>query len=881
MKKLFWIIPAALALFSCAREMEQDARNIPSATDDGPELVSEDSAIEADELAAEPGVALVYLDVPTTARLEENPSAALSVPEIGITGMERLFPHAGEYEPRTRREGLHRWYVVEFDKKIPVSLALSTLSGVEGVDLAEKSYRIKENVSFNDPYWTQNRMWGMNNVTHPEFDINCEPVWEQYTTGNPNVVVAVVDGGIQLTHPDLRDNIASSGHYNYVSGNSTISQHYHGVHVAGTIAAVNNNGTGVTGIAGGDYAKGQKGVKLLSLQVFRTNEDGTSSSARSFATALKEAADKGAHISQNSWGYNFDFNKNNIIDEGQEMNYARSAHNNPERSFTQAVDYFNKYAGCDNDGNQLQNSPMKGGVVIFAAGNDNIAYGAPGNYDGCISVGALAQNGSKASFSNYGNWVDICAPGVNIYSTYLNGSYHAMSGTSMACPHVSGVAALVVSYFGGTGFTADELRARLIAGAKSIGVSTGATPIGPLVDAYGSFQVRGDDKTPEPVRDYTVSPTGHNLKFEFTANEAYGYMLMASTSKTSLERVNLQQPAADIVTVNRILGAQEEPGTAISVQMNGLTPDTDYYVALVGYSYSRKYSAMSPIRQAHTNKNNAPVIEPSRPLEEFTFRHYEMVDIPFVISEPDGDEFTVKADVDGRAVFESTDGSVGIQHFKLICPLVNTDTPFRASITATDDLGADKKLDFTYRVLPNEAPGQVKDFGIIVLNQKDQVATLNLDEYIQDPDGEPLDYRVSSTRPAVATAAINAEEKNLLEVTGVAKGTCEVRISATDHDNRTVNATAKVIFRDPSSGDVTVETADFAKTGLISVIPGDTEDTMSVRLISASGIVVYTHSGTYSAFDPLSLDLRALAPGIYTLEVSYKGKTYTYPIVKR
>ena len=81
---------------------------------------------------------------------------------------------------------------------------------------------------------------------------------------------------------------------------------------------------------------------------------------------------------------------------------------------------------------------------------------------------------------------------------------------------------LVVSYFAGEGFTADELRARLTGGARVIPASTGTRPVGPLVDAYGAFQVRGDDKTPPPVKEYTLSPSGHNLKLDFTASDATG-----------------------------------------------------------------------------------------------------------------------------------------------------------------------------------------------------------------------------------------------------------------------------------------------------------------------------------------------------------------------
>lgn len=832
------------------------------------------------DLAAQPGVALVYLSDEYTMRVENDPLLiSRQLKDMDITSMERLFPYAGEYEPRTRREGLHRWYIVEFDKSVAVSRAMQSLGAVSGVEMVEISPKIKETATINDPYW--NQMWGMNNTANPNYDVNCQKVWEEYTTGNPDVVVAVVDGGLQLDHPDLVDNIAASGHYNYVNGNTTILQHFHGVHVGGTIAAINNNNLGVAGIAGGDKSKGKGGVKLLSLQVFRTNSNGSTSSAPSFATALKEAADKGAHISQNSWGYVFDFNDNGVIDPGTEMEYARYSHENPERSFTQAVDYFNKYAGCDNNGNQLKDSPMKGGVVIFAAGNDNIQYGAPGNYDGCISVGAIQRNGNRASFSNWGEWVDVCAPGQDIISTYLNGQYTYMSGTSMACPHASGVAALVLSYFAGEGFTADELRARLTGGAKTIPASSGAKPVGPLVDAYGSFQVRGDDKTPPSVNEYTLSPSGHNLKLDFTASDAYGYLALASENKSSIENVDLQNPGDDIITVTRIMGAQETEGTPVSVQLHGLQPDTDYYVAVVAFSYSRKYSALSPIKSAHTNKNNPPVITPSVPLDQFVFHHYEVVDIPIIIQDPDGDDISIDFETTGRATLESTDGAVGIQHFKLLCPVVSAPASFKATVTVKDDLGANAYLTINYSVLANQAPAKVKEFPVVILKNKGESTSIDLSEYLQDPDGEPLDFRVASSKVSIVSATLDDENENILILKAVDFGTADINISGTDADGLSIKSLLKVIVRDEAEGAVTFEDANYEKTGVITIIPGGESAQITVRVISSSGVVVYTHTGSYGSINPLSLDLKALAPGIYTVEVSYQGEVFSYTIVKR
>ena len=149
------------------------------------------------------------------------------------------------------------------------------------------------------------------------------------------------------------------------------------------------------------------------------------------------------------------------------------------------MDYFIKYAGCDNLGEQLASSPMKGGIVIFAAGNNGLENGAPANYDKVIAVGAITSDGARASYSNYGDFVDLCAPGSVIYSSIGGSRYSNMNGTSMACPHVSGVAALLVSQFGGKGFTAGMLKEKLLQGADYEAVA--GKQIGSLVDAYGAF----------------------------------------------------------------------------------------------------------------------------------------------------------------------------------------------------------------------------------------------------------------------------------------------------------------------------------------------------------------------------------------------------------
>jgi len=863
-------------LLGCTREYTPALSG--SATKTGPETVE---AVQPADLGVEAGVALVYLDESLTAKAERGAAVAVLPENLRVSAMDRLFPDAGQWEPRTRAAGLHRWYVVEYDKKISSTQACLTLKEVPGIEKVEPSRIIRPQVNINDPYWSQ--MWGVNNTSYPGYDVNCKAVWDSYgTMGNASVTVGVIDGGIQADHPDLKANIAATGHYNYVTGKEgldAISQHDHGTHVAGTIAAVGNNGAGVIGIAGGNAAAGKPGVKLLSLQVFQTGANGRSITASNFSRALKEAADRGAIISQNSWGHNFDFNEDGVV-SGYELDYARSAHNNPETSFVQAVEYFNKYAGCDNEGKQLPGSPMKGGLVIFAAGNDDIPYGSPGNYEGCLSVGAMSRNGTRASFSNYGEWVDICAPGVGIVSTYINNGYISYSGTSMACPHVSGVAALIVSHFGGQGFTAEDLRRRLIEGARPIDASTGSKPIGPLVDALGAFQVGSTGGgAPEAVSDWTVAPVGHNLRVDFkTVDGAYGYMVAAATSKTVLEKMDWDNPDKEVVYANKVL-LNVEAGTEQNITLTGLVPDKDYHVGIVAYSYDHKFSSKA-YAQAHTAANRPPQIEfPNYPEDGLAFEHYQNVSLPVRVTDLDGDP--VKVEIrnagTGRAQLESNNGSESLYNFKLVCMLSEPDT-YMAILTATDELGAQAKMTVKYTIKANTAPVVVSTPQALVMATDAPEQELDVAPFFSDPDGESLVYMVSSSAPTLVRAGI---KDNLLTLTALAQGSSTITVTAIDHNDERAQVSFAVVVKPEGAGEVFLSGDTVLSSGVITIIPGVEEAPMTVRVISASGVVVYETSGTHSAQKPLALDLSNVAPGIYTVEVTYKGETYTYTIVKR
>lgn len=627
MKKGIILLLAALFVLSCT-SVEQDGGFV------------ERNGSEHREALFVPGSAEVRFSPEMTEMIEETlvsgslvtKSAGLNevFVSLGVTSLERIFPYAGEYEDRTRREGLHRWYRVKFDEDIPLTKSAAAFGSLDGVEVFEPERTVKVNGYFNDPMSFQ--QWNL-------LSINLVPVWKEYTAGDPSVIVGVVDVGFDIGHKDLSGNYR--GGYNFYNHNTDIIAGDHGTHVAGIISAVSNNGTGVSGIAGGDYAKRQAGTGLLSCQIFVDGKNGSGSGAE----AIKWAADNGALIAQNSWGYNY-----NTEEEAESGTMAGS--------LKAAIDYFIEYAGCDNYGEQLPDSPMKGGLVVFSAGNDAFRYNPIGQYDPVISVGAVASDLERAYYSNYGDWVDICAPGgdrekgIQVMSTLPGSKYGYMQGTSMACPHVSGVAALVISYCGGPGYTCDDLKAQLIGGANPDAVDPGLQ-VGPLLDALGAITY-GSTSAPSKVSSYEAVSVydSVDLSWEVTTDargvRAYGYKVFAAPESSMLEGIDYDAPLAGIIAETIYVG-DLEAGETIGVNISGFDLDSPCYVMIVGFSYNGVYSQPSEIRKVYENRPPAVIgsIDSfiiNGPGEKMVF------DLDDYLRDPDGEDLTY--------VVSSSDGSI-------------------------------------------------------------------------------------------------------------------------------------------------------------------------------------------------------------------------------
>lgn len=406
-----------------------------------------------------------------------------------------LFPLKGT--DLEKKHNLNRWFVLRFDQAIDVTAVAARAAELSVVETIQYNTALKRAFGSDATAWTPSKKAGsLMPFNDPQLcdqwhyinlgdvsvastarvgaDVNVKDAWN-LTTGDPRIVVAICDEAVKYNHPDLAANMwvnegeipdngkddDGNGYIDDVHGFNFLSPYDkdtdvwevlplswdkandtgHGTHVAGTISAVNNNGIGVSGIAGGDGING--GVRIMTCQLFSGN---ATAGMDNRALAYQYAADNGASILQCSFGQS-----GGQVTSDKDFGKMYGAEE-------EALNYFL-------DKPVENGNPAGGNFVIFASGNEGYPMsGYPAAYNRYISVAAIGPDFLPTAYTNYGPGTNISAPGgeIAINSTSAEpyraqilstlpkelgkGDYGYMQGTSMACPHVSGVVALGLSY---------------------------------------------------------------------------------------------------------------------------------------------------------------------------------------------------------------------------------------------------------------------------------------------------------------------------------------------------------------------------------------------------------------------------------------------------
>ena len=496
MTKRLSILFSAFLLVQMTACQQENLLTSQSAQESDMSAISQKAVNNSDN--ALPGTLMLLLNQETVELLDAGqtvPELQSACAEAGAK-LERLFPYTGtDAEKRYRMD---RWFSLTFPAELNVEDVAEKFAELAEVSVVQYNTELKRSFGtkatewtasvetapssglFNDPklvdqwHYINNADLSVAPTARAGADINVRDAWK-LTAGDPEIIVAVCDEGVKYDHPDLAANMwvneaekngtegvddDGNGYVDDIHGYNFMSTYDiqtkegvlmpiswtgngdtgHGTHVAGTVAAVNNNGLGVCGVAGGD--SNGNGVRIMSCQLFAGKASGgTANRARAF----KYAADMGASIVQCSFGQ-----EGGLVVSDADFRTLYSAE-------ADALEYFMSHPAATN--------PVDGNFAIFASGNEGYEMsGYPAAYQKYISVAAFGPDYLPTPYTNYGPGTNICAPGgdytinssaANPYRAQVlstlpkelgNGEYGYMQGTSMACPHVSGVVALGLSY---------------------------------------------------------------------------------------------------------------------------------------------------------------------------------------------------------------------------------------------------------------------------------------------------------------------------------------------------------------------------------------------------------------------------------------------------
>lgn len=929
------LLGVALLSGGCSKEMAWDETGIRT---EKPDLQA--SAATQFPGVGIPGVSYVKLERAALERLHKVafsegaismsriPSElSISLNKVGAKTMKPLFPTDPRYVERHRAAGLDLWYEIHFDQNKELNTCLATLAANDAFEIVEKVYPtetyalsehqdpiaalssvknleelkkiVKQESGYDDPelykQWHYKNYGAFGNSQEGS-DAGIFEAWKKVKWNNKNVIVSIVDGGVQVDHEDLKDNmwvntkeIAGNGKdddnngyvddingFNFCSGfyggKITFDSDGHGTHVAGTVAARNNNGIGVCGVAGGDHKQPGTGAKLMSCQIFAQTE--TRDAGGNSAAAIVYGADNGAVISQNSWGYRYEAQVTAI-----------------PSSLKTAIDYFIQNAGCDKNGNQRPDSPMKGGVVIFAAGNDGKDYESfPAAYPPTIAVSSMTDRWQKASYTNRGAWVDIMAPGGDythqystVYSTVppearqINkergpgAKYHGMAGTSMACPHVSGIAALIVAHYGKQGFTNKDLEKRLLGALKP---DKNIDELNPgfegrlgmgIIDAGHIFD-ENQNKKPHDISYFEGEVGFVELSISWkTVSDDDDY----TPSVYNLYLSEKEITETDI-PMFQIKGFAKPAGMLLKHRFEELKENTTYYVGIQAVDRWGLKSKMA-VKTFTTKKNNPPLIgnipQKLRISTNNTYR-FELT-----LTDPDGHKMYASVNEQQGVFAEQSENKVKFTIRGGIAPIGKHELV----VTVTDEIGGKTMLKIPFEVYKYVNPSLAKPIEQHILALNDGAKQLDLTKHFNYDPQDDVKFEVISGDANVVKAEL--DKKSGLTLTPVKMGKTTISLTLNAGAGDPVK-TSFVVYVVPNKNQPVYLVYPLPVQTELNLILNPEMGKTEISLRNMQGQRLYNKIHAVGPSGFVKINMKKFAPGSYTLQVKGSKGSYSKTFVK-
>ncbi len=479
--------------------------------------------------------------------------------------------HAQVGAKRVRGYALRPIDMVEIPAAMTLKEAAARYLRMPEVSFVEPDYPVHALAIPNDPRFGE--LWGLRNTGQSGgtagVDIGITQVWDT-AVGSRDIIVGVIDTGVDYTHPDLVanmwtntaelnglpgvdddgngiiDDIHGAKWVNGVATGNPMDDHYHGTHVAGTIGATGNNGVGVVGV--------NHQVRIMALKFLNADGSGSTSDA---AFALEYAILKGAHLTNNSWGGG---------------------------GYSQTMK------------NMIDAAAAAGQLFVAAAGNESLNVEEIPNYpssyasENIVAVASSDRYDARSGFSNYGAVnVDLAAPGSSILSTLPGNTYGLLSGTSMATPHVAGVVALLLSEYPDASWM--ELKRWLLDGGTPLRDWEGVTATGTRLSAPESLRLAGLPVNVHPITNFTAGSRQNATSVDLTwsnplAGGLQGVVIRRQTGSYPLSWND---------------GTLVYSGTGNAATDNGLTVGTLYYYTAWAHYGGSLYSsrAIATARAGH------------------------------------------------------------------------------------------------------------------------------------------------------------------------------------------------------------------------------------------------------------------------------------------